>query len=93
MPGNLRPISAGAITGSNTIDLDGNLFGGFDLNADGTNAATIEIRDSDASGTVLCDSSSVVGKVFRGPIRAPSGTIYYSIAGTGGSATLYEWTE
>jgi len=93
MAGNVRPISAGAITGSDTIVLDSYLFGGLDLNCDGTNAGTVVIRDNDGSGTILIDTSSITGKTIIAPFHAPSKQIHYTIAGTGADALLYEWVE
>lgn len=93
MAGDVRPISAGAISGTDTISLDDKLFGGVDLNADGTNAATCVIRDENASGTILIDTSTITGKTIIAPFKAPSGIIHYVISGTNADAMLYEWVE
>ena len=93
MAGDVRPISDGAISGTSTIDLDEKLFGGVDLNCDGTNAGTVVIRDENASGKIIIDTSSITGKTIIAPFRAKSGTIHYTISGTGATATLYEWVE
>lgn len=93
MAGAVRPITDGTVTGTGTITLDSYLFGGIDLNADGTNAGTVQIRDNNSSGTVIIDASSVNGKTIIAPFHAPSGKIYYSVSGTGADAMLYEWIE
>ena len=88
----IRPLSSDTLTGTGTIALEaGRLFGGFDLNTDGTNVGTVIIRDLNVSGTILVTSKSVVGKTFIAPIEVPSQTVYYSIAGTGADAFLYEF--
>ena len=91
--GHLATLTDGAIAGTGTIELSGYVFGGVDINADGTNAAVVVIRDQDATGVILLDSSTISGKTIFGPFRAPSGKIYYSISGTGATATLYEWKK
>ena len=91
--GHLATITPGAISGTGTIALDGPVFGGADINADGTNSAVVVVRDNDANGEILLDSNTTVGKTIFGPFRAPSKQIYYDISGTGGSATLYEWKK
>lgn len=84
------PITADTVTGTGTITLTDETFGGFDLNCDGTNAGTLIVRDTNASGRILVKTSSVTGKIAYAPIPC-SGAIYYSVSGTGASAFLYEW--
>lgn len=87
----ITPLTSDTVTGSDTVTLkEGEYFGGFDLNCDGSNAGSLTIRDNDASGRILVKTSSLVGKVAYGPIPC-SGTIHYTVAGTGASAFLYEW--
>lgn len=94
MAGNIIPLTAASITGSGTISLDGgHLFGGYDLNADGTNAASLIVRDNNSSGQVLVDTSTVVGKTIIAPFQVPSGQIWYSLSGTGADVMLYKWNE
>ena len=93
MAGDVRPLTNGTVTGSDTISLDSKLFGGFDLNCDGTNEGTLVVRDNDGSGTILVDTGSITGKTVIAPFRAPSGQIHYTVAGTGADAMLYEWVE
>lgn len=88
----IKPLSTNTVTSTGTISLtQGHLFGGFDLNADGTNVGTLVIRDENASGTILATSKTLSGKTLIAPIQAPSGIIYYSVSGTGADAFLYEW--
>ncbi len=88
----IKPLSTNTVTGTGTISLSvGHMFGGFDLNADGTNVATCIIRDENVSGTILVTSKTISGKTFIAPMEAVSGIIYYSVSGTGGDAFLYEW--
>jgi hypothetical protein len=86
------PLTDDQVTGTGTIVFkeQGELFGGFDLSCDGTNAGILIVRDTGASGKILIKTSSIVGKVGFAPIPC-SGTIYYDVSGTGASAMLYEW--
>lgn len=90
---NVLPLTSGPIAAdTGTIDLAGKLFGGFDLNCDGTNVGTLIVRQDDQNGRLLVYSRSVVGKIAFVPMLC-SGRIYYSISGTNADAMLYEWTE
>jgi hypothetical protein len=93
MAGDVRPITDDTVTGTGTIQLDGHLFGGFDLNCDGTNTGTIIVRDENVTGKVIINSNSVTGKTVIAPFRCTSGVIYYSVSGTLADAMLYEWVE
>lgn len=88
----IKPLSTNTVTGTGTFNLSqGHVFGGFDLNADGTNVATIIIRNENVSGTILATSKTISGKILIAPILADSGVVYYDVSGTGGDAFLYEW--
>jgi len=88
----IKPLSSNTVTGTGTFNLTaGHMFGGFDLNADGTNVGTIVIRDLDSLGTILAVSKTISGKSLIAPIKSDSGVIYYSISGAGADAFLYEW--
>lgn len=84
------PVTSDQVTGTGTLNMESEIFGGFDLSCDGSNAGTLIVYDTNASGRILIKTSSVVGKVGFAPIPC-SGTIYYSVSGTGASAMLYEW--
>ena len=86
----VAPITDDTVTGTGTITMKGELFGGFDLNCDGSNAGTLIVRDTGASGKILVKTNSVTGKIAYAPMPC-SGTIYYSVSGTGATAFLYEW--
>ncbi len=88
----IKPLSTNTVTGTGTFNLTaGHMFGGFDLNADGVNVATLVIRDQNSSGTILATSKTISGKNLIAPMDTPSGIIYYSVSGSGGDAFLYEW--
>jgi len=92
----IKPITAGAVTGTGTIILKSGrpaTFGGVMLNADGTNAGSVIIRDLNSTGDIILDVSSVISSPVFAPFRVPSGTIYYAITGTGADAQLYEWLD
>ncbi len=95
MAGNIKPLFDGlkAATSTGTVTMDGNLFGGFDLNADGTNAAVLEVREDTSTGRLLVHSKSTTGKISHAPYKSRSKTLYYSISGTGADMMLYEWVE
>lgn len=86
------PLTDDTVTSTGTLTLTNKdkSFGGFDLNCDGANAGTLIVRDTDATGRILVKTSSVTGKIAYAPMPC-SGTIYYSVSGTGASAFLYEW--
>ncbi len=88
----IKPLSANTVTGVGTIPLTaGHLFGGYVLNTDGVNTATIVIRDFDAAGKILAISKTLSGQAFIAPIDAPSKIIHYTVNGAGGDAFLYEF--
>jgi len=88
----IKPLSTNTVTSTGTISLSvGHMFGGFNLNCDGSNQGTIVIRNENASGTILATAKSITGSNFIAPIEAVSGIVYYSVSGTGADAFLYEW--
>lgn len=93
MAGNIVALFNNVKTGTGTINMDSYVFGGVDLNSDGTNVGTVVVREDSASGKVLVSISSTVGKTVIAPFKSKSKTIYYSISGTGADAMLYEWVE
>lgn len=86
----IRPLTSNAVTGTGTITVTSGIFGGFDLNCDGTNTGTCLIRDTNASGTILFNSKSIIGKSVLAPVDC-SGVIYYAVSGSGADAMLFEW--
>jgi len=88
---NIKSLTtSGAVTGTGTLKLNGNIFAGYKLNGDGTNTATLIVRDGSASGEILVDTSTIQGEKVTEPMRT-SGSVYYSVGGTGGDAMLYSW--
>lgn len=86
----LKPLSH-AMSGSGTIQMNGYIFGGALITADGTNDATITIRENNSSGTILYEIVTKSPGAPIMPIKSNSKRIYYSISGTGAKAQLYEW--
>jgi len=80
----------GAVTGSGTLTLPSKKFAGYKLNGDGTNTATLIIRDVNSSGPILVDTSTIQGEKVTEPMRC-AGTIHYTVGGTGGDAMIYGW--
>ena len=79
MAGNIAPLFDGlkAATTSGTIEMDGYIFGGVDLNADGTNVAICEVREDTSTGKLLLHSKSATGKATLAPFKSNSKTLYY----------------
>ena len=90
MPDIKSITESGAITGSGTVAVGNNTFGGYKLNGDGTNTATLIIRDGSALGPIMIDTQTIMGEEVIKPMRC-SGTIYYNVGGTGGDLMLYAW--
>ncbi len=95
----LTPLTAGTISGTGTVTLEGQFgnagtIGGVLITADGTNDATVTLRKDTATGTILFDIVTKSPIFVSGPFRSDSTkTIYYTISGTGASAMLYEWHD
>ncbi len=95
----LLPLTAGAVAGSNTVTLTGQVsaagtIGGVLISTDGTNAAVVVLRKNDGSGTILFDISTKTPIFVVAPIRVDDTvTVHYAISGTGASAMLYEWHD
>jgi len=93
---NLRPITAGKVSGTSTTTLEGHsgssgVFGGALITTDGSNAVTVTIRETDGSGTILFQVITVSGGPYLLPVLSNDSTIHYVISGTNGEAMLYEW--
>ena len=69
------------ITGTGTVSLDHMMVAGYVI-TDGTNEGNIELRDGSDSGPILFKWDSPVPTAFW-PVVCPSGTMWYSVAGTG----------
>lgn len=82
--------TSGAVTGTGTLTIPSKKFAGYKLNGDGTNTATLVIRNDGASGDILVDTSTIQGEKVTEPMRC-TGTIHYTVGGTGGDAMIYGW--
>ncbi len=86
----LRSISAGAISGTNSIECPSEIFGGCLISADGTNAVTVTVRKTDAAGAIIFQITTKTPLSVFAPFQAES-TVYTVVSGTGGTAHFYEW--
>ena len=93
----MQALSSGAITGTGTLTLtatESRRFGGGRLIADGTNTGTVLIYDgTSASDPLIFELSSALTMADYAPILNTSGSLYYSISGTGASFQPYEWIQ
>lgn len=85
----LANLTQTPVTTTGTVIVKGRLFGGYKLNADGTNNAVLVIKDGDSNGPVLIDTNTVIGEHVIQPMRC-SGQIYYSVSGTNADLMLFE---
>lgn len=86
----LSSITSGLVSGTDTASCPGTILGGINISADGTNACTVTLRQSSASGAIIFQQVTKTPMFIIAPLRAAT-TIHYAISGTGGSAQLYEW--
>jgi len=85
----LRNLTPSPVTTTGTIEIPGdNLLGAYKLNADGTNLATLVLRDGGATGSILVDTDTVIGEHVTIPMRT-SGTVHYTVGGTNADLMLY----
>ena len=88
----LKTLTAGAVSGTDTLTVKGFIIGGVLITTDGTNAASVTIRRNDASGKILFQISTKTPIFVSGPFSTEeTSTIYISVSGTGGAAQIYEW--
>lgn len=87
-------ISSGSLTASGIVSTFRTAVSGVIVNADGTNAATVNIYDGQSTGgtkimTVAVKAGDVFTQVFpKKSIQSTNG-IYAEIIGTGASAYVY----
>ena len=89
----LLPLTSSSISGTGTINLQGNTFGGALVTTDGANAISIVIREQGPSGKQIFNISTISAGPMTMPIDVQSKILYYSISGTGATAMLYEWID
>ena len=88
----LKTLTAGAVSGTDTLTVKGFIIGGVLITTDGTNAAAVTIRRDDASGKILFQISTKTPIFASGPFSTEeTSRIYLSVTGTGGAAQIYEW--
>lgn len=88
-----KSLTGQKVAGTGTVDMNGYIFGGALITADGTNAAVVLIRENDSSGDILFDLETISPGAILLPSLSKSKRLYYSISGTGASAQLFEWVE
>lgn len=97
--GVLRSLTDGRVSGTGTLNLEApygsRVFGGCLISTDGTNAAVVVVRETNASGPQIFSISTISPGLFAAPINIKEGTssIHYSVTGTGAEAQLYEWLK
>ena len=88
----LKPLTNGSVTGTGTLSLGTKMFGGGILIADGTNTASIVIRNDTSGGDIIFEASSQTTVPIHGPYGS-STAIHYTVSGTGGEFFPYEWSS
>lgn len=90
----IREITNGKKTaGTGTVACNTGVFGGALISTDGTNAATVTVRKTDANGELIVDSFTTKYSMFIGAPFAGADTLYWSLAGVGAGLQLYEWVD
>ncbi len=88
----LKPLS-GTVTGTGYLELSGNVLGGILIVVDGTNVATVIVReaadDTDTQGDKLFHMTAIRGFLMP-PIVSGTKMIYYNVSGTGSFAMFYD---
>ena len=87
----LTPITNGAIAGTGTFNLKGNVIGAVVMSANGTNAGTILLREGSATGRVLFDVTNLYSLQFNIQVTSTTSKIHYAISGVGCKAMFYEY--
>lgn len=93
----LRALTNGSVSGTGTVSLQSTTgsskLGGVLLTADGTNDATVVLKQDNASGTIVFKIVAKQPQMICAPIGVNSTALYYDISGTGAAAQLYEWVD
>lgn len=85
-----KSATNGAISGTGTVELNASTVGGVLVTTDGSNAATVILRDKDSNGEIIIDYSGKEAIWIDGCFYCQSGTAYYNISGTGAQAQIFE---
>lgn len=90
--GILREISNGTkASETGLLECPSGVFGGCLISTDGTNAAVVVIRNTDASGKIVFQISTKSTGAYILPTEAEQ-TIHYSVSGTNAEAEFFEYT-
>jgi hypothetical protein len=95
--GCLTPLLDGPAQGTGTFVLDGHhevggIVGVIAITTDGTNDATVVLRENNASGKVLFDLVTLIPMTPVTMIGVKTTqVVYYSVSGTGAKAQFFEW--
>lgn len=76
------------VTGSGTKAIEGRRVAGY-ICADGTNTATVQVRDGSSTGDLIFEWSSAIPASFW-PTLCTSGNVWYSVSGTNAYLLLHE---
>ena len=90
----LKALTNGGVTSTGTITCESTVVGGILITTDGTNAATVILRRDTSGGKQIIDISTITTMWISGPFSMEeTDQLYYSVAGTGAAAQLYEWVS
>ena len=88
-----KAITAGQVTTTAEISCPSGLFA-VSLVADGTNSANAIVKKDTSGGAVVFDADAVQSVWYAGPFHADGATeLHLTLAGTGGTAQLFEVIE
>lgn len=89
----LKAVTDGAVSGTDSIPLPNRLLGGVMISTDGTNPVTVTIRAGSDTGKRIFQATTLSPAFIAAPISAEADRIHYSVTGTNGLAQFYEWIE
>ena len=80
----LRPLTNGAVVGTDTLQVKSGVVGGALLTADGTNDATLIVRRESDTGKAILHVVSKIPLWITGPFHLEGALLaYVSVAGAG----------
>ena len=87
----IRPISDGSISGTGLLDIPSHAIGGVLITTDGTNAATVILREEKSTGKYLFEFGGKEAQFVPVQIQCDNDKLYFSISGTNALAMIYEY--